>query len=147
VKILKRKKATLLILAVLLSLSTPAALSKTDTVSVDYVFEPVLMDNQCRQWMIEDTQTLEIPGEPVIPYKAVRILLPNGVELKDVRVKHDKSTVQTGIDLPWGQPPCTFSDTPEKVDRNEETYNSKNWYPGRLFEVMGVEYFRGNLPG
>jgi hypothetical protein len=58
-------------------------------------------------------------------------------------VKHDKSTVQTGIDLPWGQPPCTFSDTPEKVDRNEETYNSKNWYPGRLFEVMGVEYFRG----
>jgi hypothetical protein len=59
---LRCKKATLLILAVLLSLSTPAALSKTDTVSVDYVFEPVLMDNQCRQWMIEDTQTLEIPG-------------------------------------------------------------------------------------
>jgi hypothetical protein len=53
--------------------------------------------------------------------------------------------VQKGIEIQWGQSPCTFSDTPkeEKVKRNEKIYTSDDLYPGTLYEVMGVDSFRG----
>jgi hypothetical protein len=139
---LKGKKTTILILAILLSLNTPAAISENDRFSVDYIFEPVL-DCQYGQWMIQDAQTLEIPGEPLVPYKIARILLPKETEFKNIKVNHGKPIVQTGMDLLWGQPPCTFSDTPVTVGRNEEAYSSNNWYPNKLFEIASVSSFRG----
>ena len=63
--------------------------------------------------------------------------------MKDVKVKYDTPVVQTGFDFPWGQPPCTFSDEPVKVGRNEEVYNSMDWYPGDISQVVSVESFRG----
>ena len=58
-------------------------------------------------------------------------------------MKHGKPIIQKGFDLPWGQPPCTFSDTPVKVGKNEKIYTSNNLYPNKLFEVVGVDYYRG----
>jgi len=140
VKELKGRKVTILALVAMLTLSISAVYSKNDNFGVDYVFEPVMINGQ---WMIKDTMILEIPGEPLVPYKAATILLPAGAELKDVKVKHGKPIVQKGFDLPWGQPPCTFSDEPVKVGKNEATYGSNNLYPTKLFDIIGVEYFRG----
>ena len=137
---LKGRKVTILALVVMLILSISTVYSKNDNFGVDYVFEPYMVNGQ---WMIKDTMILNVPGEPLVPYKAATILLPQGAELKDVKVKHGKPIVQRGFDLPWGQPPCTFSDTPVKVGKNEAIYNSNNLYPNKLFEVVGVEYFRG----
>jgi hypothetical protein len=94
--------------------------------------------------MVEDTRVQEIPGEPLIPYRAAQILLPQDAEVKDVKVKHSTPVIQKGIEIPWGQPPCTFSGSnPEKVDKTNEIYSSDNVYPDKLFEVTGVESFRG----
>jgi hypothetical protein len=133
-------KITALALTLMLCLSISAALSKNNNIGVDYTFEAVMVDGQ---WMIADTQILEIAGEPLVPYRAATILLPEGATVKDVKVHHGKPIVQGGFDLPWGQMPCTFSDTPVKVGRNEATYNSNSWYPKTLFEVTDISFFRG----
>jgi hypothetical protein len=138
---LKGRKSEILILTALLSLSVPAALATTDTFSVDYTFEQTI--GGCGEMLVKDTQIQEIPGEPLVPYKAAVILLPPGAMVKDVKVKHSTPLVQKGFDLPWGQPPCTYSDEPVKIGRNEEIYSSDNMYPNNVFEVVGVEYCKG----
>jgi hypothetical protein len=137
---LKNEIAILLVL-VTVGLSIPAAFSTNDTFSVDYTFE--LAAENFGGLLVKDTQTQEIPGEPLIPYRAAQILLPQDAVVKDVKVKYDTPIVQTGFDLPWGQPPCTFSDEPVKVERNEQIYNSDDWYPGDISHVVSVESFRG----
>jgi hypothetical protein len=138
---LKGKKATLLILAMLLSLSIPAAFSTNDSFFVEYEFSSVVIDSQ---WVVEDTMTQEIAGEPLIPLRAAQILLPQDATVKDVKVKFDTPVVQTGFEILWGQLPCTFSGPqPAKVGPNEEIYNSMNWYPNEIFKVVSVESFRG----
>ena len=130
-------------LAVLLILTIPATSSDNSNLTIDYTFEPVTMDSQCNQWIPEDTLMQEIPGEPLIPYRAASILVPQSATVKDVNVKGKTPLIQKGIEIPWGQPPCTFSSNPEKVGKNEEIYGSDSDYPGKLFEVINVESFRG----
>jgi hypothetical protein len=138
---MKTKAVTALVLTVMLSISISAVFSKNDNFGVDYTFEAVMIDGQ---WMIADTQIMEIAGEPLMPYRAATILLPEGAVLKDVKVHHGKPIVQEGFDIPWGQEPCTFSGSqPEKVGPNPSIYNSNSWYPKKMFEVTGVSSFRG----
>ncbi|MBU7009127.1 MAG: hypothetical protein HXS46_00435 [Theionarchaea archaeon] len=133
-------KKTIFILATLLSLSIPAAFS-SDSLAVEYTFNATVIDGQ---WVIEDTFLQEIAGEPVMPYYPASILLPQGAVVKDVKVKFDTPVIQDGFELPWGQYPCTFSGPkPEKVGPNPEIYNSNNWYPEKLFEVVGVSSYKG----
>ncbi|MBU7017837.1 MAG: hypothetical protein HXS44_10025, partial [Theionarchaea archaeon] len=136
------KGKTTMLLIVMLALSMPAAFSKNDNFGVDYIFEPY--QDGCGEWMIKDTFVLNEPGAPLVPYKAASILLPEGAVLKDVKVKHGKPIIQKGFDLPWGQPPCTYSDTPITVGKNEKIYGSDNLYPNKMFEVVGVEYCKGD---
>jgi hypothetical protein len=145
VRNLKAKKASILVLAMVLSLLTPTTLSKNDNFGVDYTFEVVQMSAcpTCGQYMVADTQIWSGPGAPLVPYRAVSILLPQGAELKDVKVKHGEPIVQKGIELPWGQPPCTYSDTPEMVGKDEAIYGSNSMYPNEVFQVVGVEYLKG----
>ncbi len=140
-----KNKISVLALAIMLSLSISAVFSTNDNFGVDYTFEAINAGGcpGCGNWMIEDTRVLNVPGAPLIPYRVAAILLPQGAELKDVKVKHGQPIVQSGFDLPWGQPPSTFSDTPVKIGKNEEIYNSNNAYPKELFEVVGVQYCKG----
>jgi hypothetical protein len=137
---LKGKTTSWLILVIVLSLSVPSAFSENDIISVDYIFQPFTVENQ---WVIEDTHILEITGEPLIPYRAAKILLPEGMVLKDITVISGTPFVQKGFELPSGQSPCILNDALVKKGRNEETYQSDDLYPDKLFEVTGVEYFRG----
>ncbi len=137
---MKSKTTAILILAMLLSVSIPAAFSG-DTFSVDYHFDSFVMTDGGP--MIEDTFMHSIAGEPVVPYYPATILLPEGATVKDVKVKTSAPVVQKGFEFPWGQPPCTFSDTPVMVGPNEAIYGSDNDYPTTLFEVVSIGSFRG----
>ncbi|MBU7013626.1 MAG: hypothetical protein HXS43_02245 [Theionarchaea archaeon] len=137
-----RKVATL-ILAVLLILSIPAALSDNNTLSVDYFFTADSLGSCCGQYIIEGTILEEIEGAPLIPYYPAAILLPQGTEVKDINVTSGSPIVQRGIEMPWGQPPSTFSDTPMMVGKNESIYNSDADYPNKMFEVVSVDSVRG----
>jgi hypothetical protein len=137
---MKGRKLAILI-AVMLSLSIPSAFSNSDSFTVEYHFGSLGITD-CGQW-IDGTILQEIPGEPLIPYYPATILLPQDATVKDVKVKTGPPTVFKGFDLPWGQPPCTFSDNPVKVGRNEEIYSSDNDYPSKFLDVTSVGSFRG----
>ncbi|MBU6997157.1 MAG: hypothetical protein HXS42_05850 [Theionarchaea archaeon] len=117
--------------------------SENDSFSVEYHFTATTATDACGSWMIDGTITQEIAGEPMVPYYPASILLPQDSEIKDVKVKTSNPVIQTGVELPWGQPPCTYSDEPVKVGRNEEVYGSDNLYPTTEFEVVSIESFRG----
>ncbi|MBU6996810.1 MAG: hypothetical protein HXS42_04085 [Theionarchaea archaeon] len=138
-------KTITIALVIMLGLSLPAAFSKNDNFGVDFTFEVVQMSAcaTCGEYMVADTQIWSEPGAPLVPYRSVSILLPQEAELKDVKVKHGQPIVQKGIELPWGQPPCTYSDTPVMVGKNETIYGSNNMYPNEVFQVVGVEYVKG----
>jgi hypothetical protein len=138
---MKGRKSITVALAVLLSLSIPSVFSSNDTITVEYSFDSLVI-TECGQW-IEGTFLQEIPGEPLIPYYPARILLPQDATLKDVKVKPGAPVIQKGIDIPWGQPPCTFSDEPVSVEKNDEIYNSDNDYPNTLFTIVSTGSFRG----
>jgi hypothetical protein len=134
------KGKPMLVLAILFSVGIPAGIS-ANTFAVEYSFDATLVNNQ---WVIEDTVLQEIPGEPVMPYYPAQILLPQGAEIKDIKVKCSTPVLQEGIEIPWGQPPCTFSGPgTEKVGKNEAVYNSDSWYPRTVYDVLSVESFRG----
>jgi len=135
-------KGNLIAIVVLLSLVTPAAFSTSDSFAVEYSFDAAIVHGQ---WVIEDTVLQEIPGEPLIPYRAAQILLPQCAAVKNISVQCSNPLVQKGIDIPWGQPPCTFGNpgAVEKVEKNEAVYNSNQWYPHTVYEVVSVESFRG----
>jgi hypothetical protein len=143
---MKGKSISILVLIALLSLSLSTAYSQNNDYSVDYVFEiaPEGGCVGCGDFLIKDTMILEVPGEPLVPYKVAKILLPQEATLKDINVKHGTPTEQTGLDIPWGQNPLTFSNPNGlMVGKNENAYNSDSWYLGKLFDVISVEDFRG----
>ncbi|MBU6996195.1 MAG: hypothetical protein HXS41_00685 [Theionarchaea archaeon] len=142
---MKGKKSLIFVLAMFVSLMGPTVFSTDDSLSVNYTFKVTQMSAcpTCGQCTVADTQTWEEPGAPLVPYRAVSILLPQGAELKDIKVKHGQPIVQKGIELLWGQPPCTYSDTPVKVGKNEAIYGSNDMYPNEAFQAVGVNYCRG----
>lgn len=129
-------------LTLILSASMAAASLVPDTFSVDYEFEAVEVGGQ---WMIQDTLLREIPGEPLMPYRPAQILLPQGSEVTEITIIVSEPYIEEGFDIPWGQPPSTFSNAEfaEKVDKNPEVYSSDNWYLNKLYEYVSVESFRG----
>jgi hypothetical protein len=137
-----KNEISVCVLVILMSLTVPAVFSNSDTLSVDYTFNAELVD-ACGPYTVEGTILEEIAGEPLMPYYPAAILLPQDAVVKDVKVKTGAPLIQTGIDIPWGQPPCTFSDEPVKVGKNESIYNSDFDYPNKLYQVVSVESFRG----
>ncbi|MBU7025948.1 MAG: hypothetical protein HXS48_03325 [Theionarchaea archaeon] len=135
-------KVNLFVLAALLSLSIPAAFSPSNSFTVAYSFDAALVNGQ---WVIKDTVIQEIPGEPLIPYYQARILLPHNTEVKNITVKHSAPVIQHGVEILWGQPPCTISNpgSVEPVGRNEAVYNSTEWYPRTVYDAVSVQSFRG----
>ncbi len=134
---MKDKRIAMFILAIL-SLSAPV-FSASDTFTVDYTFERA---GDCGEFLVKEALIMEVPGEPLIPYKAAQILLPQNAAVKDIKVRSDAPIVQSGFNIPWGQPACTVSEVPVKVERSE-VYTTDSLYPGKMFEVIGTGSFRG----
>ena len=137
------KGKPILVLAALLIGIIPAVFPG-NTITVDYTFNAQLVNNQL---VIPGTIIQEIPGEPLIPLYTAKVLLPQNASVKNVTVKCSTPLIQEGIDILWGQPPCTFTHISnpggQRVGKNEKVYNSNEWYPGPVYDVVSVESFRG----
>ncbi|MBU7032027.1 MAG: hypothetical protein HXS53_05820 [Theionarchaea archaeon] len=135
-----KKEMALISVVCMLCTMMPAALASHNSFSVEYEFNFSMKNGG---WIIDDTIIQEIPGEPLIPYRHAKILLPQDAIVKDVKFHYSAPIEESGIDIFWGQPPCTFSDNPVKIGRNEEIYSSNSWYPHTNLKVVSVESFRG----
>ncbi len=92
-------------------------------------------------------------GDPVVQIKSIKLLIPQGKQIKDISVTYKSiiriDTKSLGINLlekpitPY-QRPVVIGEKPSTIlEKNEATYAKKANYPGVLFENVGVNYCKG----
>jgi len=97
---------------------------------------------------------LNIPGEPVLPFKTVRLLLPLDQELEDSEIIPEQKTYLEGkYDIIYGKRPIPLSwaSNPEVREkfpyigtiRNETIYSLAEEYPGKLYSVISTQVLKG----
>jgi len=92
-------------------------------------------------------------GDPAIPAKPIRILLPQGTSFKDISIsfteKRNIHTQEKGINLkeipivPFQKQIPIGSEPPEMLDFNQHTYNYKTSVPEKLYDHVRIGYCRG----
>jgi len=85
------------------------------------------------------------PGEPVLPFKIVDVLIPRGKEVQQVHVTTGNRRMLEGrFNVAFGRTSMPISSNASVVDQPDENiYNSVNPYPGSLFSQMSEQYARG----
>jgi hypothetical protein len=85
------------------------------------------------------------PGEPILPFKLVKALIPQGKDVQSVGVTTSNRKVLEGsFNVEYGKTLVPISSNITVVDKpNQVIYNSANPYPGMLFSQMSEQCLRG----
>jgi hypothetical protein len=86
------------------------------------------------------------PGQPMLSYYPLKVLLPFGEEYKSAELrfgsaKHSQSGVQ--IDFAQAQIPISRPQDYTPVPADPEIYQRDAYFPARDFEYLGTQYYRG----
>jgi len=99
-----------------------------------------------------------VPGEPVLPLRTARILIPYGEEVQEVKVVSGNERYLGSVSIRPGQnsvpigftenctgcnPEDNWTYTPELSLLNEEIYESESPYPEVAYSVLGVQKKHG----
>jgi len=99
-----------------------------------------------------------IPGEPVLPLRTARILIPYGEEVQEVKVVPGNEKYLGTVSISPGQnsvpigftenctacnPEENWTAMPDLYLLNEEIYNSETSYPEAAYSVLGVQKKHG----
>ncbi|MCD6222298.1 MAG: hypothetical protein J7K12_01255, partial [Thermoplasmata archaeon] len=156
---MKGKKVVALgkIMVVIVSLlfSSIVFSAKSETASKDEISISVSFDNPIFKKVNIGNKTydkIEIPnlhcvgnpGEPYLPSKAIRVLLPYGKKVdiiiwngKEISIGSGYKIVPAGKEIPMG----VKEYSPPKP--NEEIYSSYDPFPANVYKNLGVQFFRG----
>jgi parallel beta-helix repeat protein len=95
--------------------------------------------------MISDMPSYGAPGEPILPFRLVKALIPQGKGVKSIEASAGESIVLDGVYyVDYGKTPLPILPDVEVVDQpNEAIYNSADPFPGTLFSDVSEQYFRG----
>lgn len=85
------------------------------------------------------------PGEPVLPFRLVRVLIPQGKGVRRVDVTPGSERVLRGrFNVMYGKTPMPISSNVTIVDKpNEAIYSSSEPFPNSLFSDVSEQYLRG----
>lgn len=128
---------------------SPAAIA--DVIEHNYYFQTPMLKYEIFNG--EKVATVRMPGlkylselgEPEVPFKTAKILLPQGhdVSMVDVITK-DKTLLAKSVKLIWGQPKFPIGHKQIYfVGPDESVYNSENLYPAQTFELLSVQNYLG----
>jgi len=152
--------ATILILASLTTISVTGSRDKGDYLRYSFTFtEPEINEVNVLGERFTDASIpgtlstgLEI-GSPVVQIKPVRLLIPQGKDVVDIKVSYkDMKPVDTrtkGINLrekpiaPYQKPVRIGEKVQPTLEMDYNAYKSRNNYPGVLFENVGIGYSKG----
>jgi hypothetical protein len=89
------------------------------------------------------SDTLKV-GEPMMPVKAIRVLLPSSTAVRDVRfISRSEITLEGEYYIfPIQYPVLTDGGQREFVEPKPEVYASEEDYPGKAVEFVSESYFR-----
>ncbi|MGA2767304.1 MAG: C25 family cysteine peptidase [Candidatus Bathyarchaeia archaeon] len=85
------------------------------------------------------------PGEPVLPFRQIRILIPEGKGVKRVDVTPgNREVLQGRFNVMYGKTPMPISSNVTAVDKpNEAIYSSTNPFPSSLYSDISEQYLTG----
>ena len=116
---------------------------------LDYSFEkPIIADGFKEPYKLITIPGLTnhaFPGEPVIPFKTARILIPHDEEIQDIQVISGNKIYLGKFYLQPAQEafPLSYRGKIEETPPNEVIYNSKEPYPENLYSKVGIQQKRG----
>ncbi len=113
----------------------------------EYLFQPVQVENDGTYDIlsIENLRSYGKPGAPLLPYKAVTILLPAGEEIVNVQVIDTQWEVLGVKTFPRpGSPVAPLSSREQaELTANPEYYNSESFYPSDIISSIQNGFLRG----
>lgn len=85
------------------------------------------------------------PGEPILPFKIIRVLIPKGKKFQSVQIAHSvREPLKGRFNLEYGRTPTIIGSKPTVVDQpNQQIYSSANPFPTELFSQVSEQRFRG----
>ncbi len=87
------------------------------------------------------------PGEPMVAYKSLQILLPQGHVVGDVNLQITRDQSMTVQNIQHAQEPIPISEIDQRATRNtspnRKIYENNSYYPYQDFEVLGVSRKKG----
>ncbi|MGC9515599.1 C25 family cysteine peptidase, partial [Methanocrinis sp.] len=106
---------------------------------------PMGAQNATKSIRIPGLENRIIPGEPVVPFRTARILIPFGEEIQDVKVLPGEKKNLGKILIEPGQDPLpiSFSGNYTFTPLNETTYGSMEPYPKDVYSVVGLQEKQG----
>jgi hypothetical protein len=118
-----------------------------DAVIVDLVFPTPTVTNTPLYDTVEitDMPKYGAPGAPVLPFKPIRVLVPQSKEVQSVNVIYgNRKCLEGRFNLQYGRTPVPTSYDKVVVDQpNPKIYSSANPFPGILFSKLSEQYLRG----
>jgi hypothetical protein len=106
---------------------------------------PMGAQNATKSIRIPGLENRIIPGEPVVPFRTARILIPFGEEIQDIKVLPGEKKNLGKILIEPGQDPLpiSFEGNYTFTPLNETTYGSMEPYPKDVYSVVGVQEKQG----
>ena len=93
----------------------------------------------------DNTKLSALPGEPVLPYQAISLMLPPGAIALSIVVTGEEETLVPGSFLLYPQqPPRPISEGPSaEFFKNEKVYSLNGNYPDRATGQLMTQYLNG----
>ncbi|MFO7660666.1 MAG: C25 family cysteine peptidase [Candidatus Cloacimonadaceae bacterium] len=111
----------------------------------------VSVDVQIPQWNLTDKgqdgllPLIMEPGNPALPFYPVKVLLPMGEKISEVRVALDSAkSVRNSVYLDFVRTPQPISQpAPDLTQKNLAVWNADAFYPAQDYALMGTQQWKG----
>ena len=112
----------------------------------NFAIPTVRRDSDYDSIEISDLPRYGNPGEPILPFKLVKVLIPSNKVVLDVDVEVGKKIFLEGkFKIDYGRIAIPISSNIAIRDQpKSEIYNSVNPFPGTLFTVLSEQFLRGH---
>ena len=141
---------TLLLTIMLLVNIQPVKLqqpSQTNSVVLEFDFPPLIVtkDSVYASVAMQGLPKHGAPGEPILPFRTVKILIPQGNNVQSIDVTASNRTVLKGrFDVEYGKTPLPISSNVTFKDQpSQAIYGSADPFPGTLFSHASEQHLRG----
>ncbi len=115
-------------------------------IEIDFPSPTITEVREYHRVTIKGMPSLGQPGEPVLPVKTIKILIPFGQEVKRIKVSSKKERILKGKYLvePGQRPvPLRYRGKVPLPFLKDKIYSSNHPFPGRLYSNKSIQSMRG----